>query len=472
VKLRTRLTLAVVAIVAVAVVGGAYAALYSTRHQLRSEVDSFLVTRSHSFTGPGPGPNFNGQFNPPDNDGDRGPVVEPDAVVQVIDNSGAITSRYEDQPRLPVDSTDRAIATAGNGSQFRDVTVNGVDYRVLTVATPNGAVQIARTLTETNDVLGSLEVRLAIIAAIVVALAGLAAWLIARRTTKPIEQLTAAAEHVADTQDLSVPVPGTGDDEVGRLATSFNTMLIALDTSREQQKRLVMDASHELRTPLTAVRTNIDLLQRATDLDPAERATLLRETRLELDELTNVVTELVELATDARSEEPEEPVALAEVADDVAARTRRRTGRDIRVTKDAPAVVLGRRSMLDRAVANLVGNAVKFSPGDTPVEVVVRGGIIEVLDRGSGVANADVPRVFDRFYRAENARTLPGSGLGLAIVKQIVELHGGSVTLAARAGGGAVAVMTLPPEGQPRSDGAHANGGAPNAREKEKELST
>ena len=153
-----------------------------------------------------------------------------------------------------------------------------------------------------------------------------------RRATRPIEQLTDTAERIAETQDLTTPIPVKGDDEVGRLAASFNTMLIALDTSREQQQRLVVDASHELRTPLTAVRTNIDFLGHATTLDADERAQLIAETRLELDELTNLVSEMVELATDVRSEEPVEPVALADVANDVATRFRRRTGTDINVT--------------------------------------------------------------------------------------------------------------------------------------------
>ena len=235
-----------------------------------------------------------------------------------------------------------------------------------------------------------------------------------------------------------------GDDEVGRLAASFNTMLIALDTSREQQQRLVVDASHELRTPLTAVRTNIDFLGHATTLDAEQRAQLIAETRLELDELTNLVSEMVELATDVRSQEPVEPVPLAEVADDVAARFRRRTGHEIVVDADGAGVVEGRRAMLDRAISNLVDNALKFSPDGAPVTVTVRDTTLEVADRGPGIAPEDRARVFDRFYRATSARTLPGSGLGLSIVSQIATLHGGTVALDARDGGGTIARLVLP----------------------------
>jgi two-component system sensor histidine kinase MprB len=225
-------------------------------------------------------------------------------------------------------------------------------------------------------------------------------------------------------------------------------MLVALDPSREQQQRLVVDASHELRTPLTAVRTNIDFLGHATTLDAEERAQLIAETRLELDELTNLVSEMVELATDVRSEEPVAPVGLADVANDVAARFRRRTGTTIDVHLDHPDVIDGRRAMLDRAVANLVDNALKFSPNGAAVDVTVRGATVEVADRGPGIDADDRTRVFDRFYRATSARTLPGSGLGLSIVAQIAALHGGTVTLDPRDGGGTVARLTFPPPGE------------------------
>ena len=276
-----------------------------------------------------------------------------------------------------------------------------------------GAVQIARPVSETHDVLDVLRTRLVLIALTGIALAALAAWLVMRRATRPIERLTETAEHIAATQDLGTPIPVRGDDEVGRLAASFNTMLIALDTSREQQQRLVVDASHELRTPLTAVRTNIDFLGHATTLDAEQRAQLIAETRLELDELTNLVSEMVELATDVRSEEPVEPVPLAEVADDVAARFRRRTGHEIVVDADGAGVVEGRRAMLDRAVSNLVDNAVEVQPRRRAGDVTVRGTTHRGRRPRPRHRPEDRERVFDRFYRPTSARTLPGSGLGL-----------------------------------------------------------
>lgn len=449
-SLRTRLTLTVAAIVAVAVIGGAYAAQYSAKQALRDETDKFLRERAAGFVQQRPG-DLGGDFGgaPTDDDDNRQrPYFEFDAVQQTIDADGTVTNTLPGQPSLPIDAKDRAIASRQSSSRYRDVQVGGTEYRMITASVKGGgAVQIARRVSETDDVISVLRNRLVLIALGCIALAALVAWWVMRRATRPIEQLTETAEHIAATQDLTTPIPVKGDDEVGRLAASFNTMLIALDTSREQQQRLVVDASHELRTPLTAVRTNIDFLGHATTLDAEQRAQLITETRLELDELTNLVSEMVELATDVRSEEPIEAVNLGEVASDVAARFRRRTGKEITVDVDGAGDVDGRHAMLDRAVSNLVDNALKFSPDGEAVVVTVRGGVLEVADRGPGIAAVDRARVFDRFYRAATARTLPGSGLGLSIVAQIAVLHGGSVALDARDGGGTVARLTLPVTG-------------------------
>ena len=385
---------------------------------------------------------------PTDEDDHSRVNYEFDAVQQIIDRNGTVTNKLPNQPALPIDAQDRAIASHQSPSRYRDVEIDGAEYRMITASVKDGgAVQIARRVSETDDVIAVLQSRLVLIALGCIASAALVAWLVMRRATRPIERLTETAEHIAATQDLTTPIPVKGDDEVGRLAASFNTMLIALDTSREQQQRLVVDASHELRTPLTAVRTNIDFLGHATTLDADQRAQLISETRLELDELTNLVSEMVELATDVKSEEPVEPVQLGEIAADVAARFRRRTGKEIVVDVEGAGEVDGRRAMLDRAVSNLVDNALKFSPDREPVLVTVRGGVLEVADRGPGIAAEDRGRVFDRFYRATTARTLPGSGLGLSIVAQIAVLHGGSVALDEREGGGTVARLTLPVAG-------------------------
>jgi two-component system sensor histidine kinase MprB len=449
-SLRLRLTLVVAVTFALVVVGCTYAAHVSAQDRLRAETDQFLLQRSARFAHTQPN-----QFPDSGKDGDDGhgssggpALSDPDAVVQILDADGDVHSSIAGQPALPIDAQDRALAAHGGDSRFRDVAVKNVDYRVLTVALPGGgAAQIARDISGDNDVLATLDARLALIALAGTLVAASLAWVIARRTVKPIEELTRKTTYVAETQDLANPIQIDRRDELGRLASSFNTMLEALLTSREQQKRLVLDASHELRTPLTALRTNIDLLRRAQSFDADQRAELLTEADLELRELTDLVAELVELATDTRSEEPVEPIELSELVDRVVTRHRRRTGREIAFELTEPTLVDGRAALLERAVSNLVENALKFSPYDTAIEVVVAGSTVEVLDRGAGIAPDDLPHVFDRFYRATTARTLPGSGLGLAIVEQIAQLHGGTITVRARTGGGTVARLELPSAG-------------------------
>jgi two-component system, OmpR family, sensor histidine kinase MprB len=458
-SLRLRLALVVAVTFAVVVAACVYAAHVSASNELHDATDQFLLERakdpvnrargdfdnvrreldnfgaSRGTPGGGPGPHFAV--------GGGGPVVRPDALVQVIDSNGDIV--VQSDVDLPVDDRDRSMATTDERTEprLRTVTVDHTPYRVLTASTGNGAIQIAREAGSTENVLDSLDMRLLLIGLGGTIVAALLAWFIARRIVRPVEQLTDAAEHVAQTQDLQNTITVDRTDELGRLATSFNTMLTALDTSRDQQKRLVMDASHELRTPLTALRTNVEVLQRGTALDDAQRAELLGAVDVELRELTDLVGELVDLATDARAEEPPQPTDLAAVADAVVARQRQRTGRDITfaATGDTNAVV--RAGAIERAVSNLVDNACKFSPADTTVDVRVDGRTIEVADRGPGVSDEDRSHVFDRFYRAPAARTLPGSGLGLSIVQQIVETHGGQVQLLARADGGTIARITL-----------------------------
>jgi two-component system sensor histidine kinase MprB len=446
-NLRLRLTLVVAVTFALVVVGCTYAAHVSAKGRLRAETDQFLSQRAARFAHTPPN-----QFPSTGNDGDdgRGPgggpaLSDPDAVVQILDADGDVHSSIAGQPALPIDAQDRVISRHGGHARFRDATVKNVTYRVLTVELPGGgAAQIARNITGDNDVLATLDARLALIALAGTLIAASLAWAIARRTVKPIEELTQKTTYVAETQDLANPIRIDRRDELGRLASSFNTMLEALLTSREQQKRLVLDASHELRTPLTALRTNIDLLRRARSFDADQRAELLTEAELELRELTDLVAELVELATDTRSEEPVEQIELSELVDRVVTRQRRRTDRDITLELSTPALVDGRVALVERAVSNLVENALKFSAADSAIEVVVEGSNVEILDRGTGIAPEDLPRVFDRFYRATAARTLPGSGLGLAIVEQIARLHGGAITLRPRLGGGTVARLELP----------------------------
>ncbi|MCJ7725712.1 MAG: HAMP domain-containing histidine kinase, partial [Acidimicrobiia bacterium] len=345
---------------------------------------------------------------------------------------------------LPADPTSIAEAMAGN-ALVEDVTVEGVHYRMITAPGPSGmVVQTARDLTETDGLLASLRLRLWLIGAAGVVLAAVGAWFVARRALTPVGRLTDAAEHVAETGDLDAPLPSAGHDEVGRLTDAFNQMLSALGTSRHQQRQLVDDAGHELRTPLTSLRTNLEVLARNTGMTPSQRSELMADVSYEIEQLSNLVSEVIELAGDAgAADQPVVDTDLVALVREAADRTARRTGRSIEVTGTAAAVPV-RRHRIGRAVANLLDNAVKWSPPGTPIEVAVDGGRIEVADRGPGIPEADLDRVFDRFYRSDASRTMPGSGLGLAIVEAVAREHGGTVWARSREGGGAAVGFEVP----------------------------
>jgi two-component system, OmpR family, sensor histidine kinase MprB len=327
-------------------------------------------------------------------------------------------------------------------------------YRVVAVPLPGGGeLRIGRSLAETDRVLGSVRNNSILVGLVITVLAALAGVLVARRTTRPVTRLTDAAEAIAASGRLDIEVPAGGRDEIGRLARAFASMLGALTRSREQQHRLVQDAGHELRTPLTSLRANIDTLRRYPDLHGPGRDRVLADLDGELRELSGLVDELVALAVDRYDDEPEQTVALEALAERAADRARRRSGRSILVDAE-PAPVVAKPQALLRAVGNLLDNAVKFSPDGSPVEVRVRPGSLLVRDHGRGLAPEDLPRVFDRFYRALDARSLPGSGLGLAIVRQIVQDAGGSVRAANHPDGGAVFTVELPPAARSEPSGA------------------
>ena len=289
--------------------------------------------------------------------------------------------------------------------------------------------------------LRQLAVVLAVCALVLAVVAAAIGWLVARQITKRLVRLTDTAEQVSATGQLDLAVPGAGTDEVGRLAGSFNSMLGRLAASQADQQRLVQDAGHELRTPLTSLRTNISLLERFDELTPAVRERVLADLKGESRELTGLVNEVLALAGGQATEGEAEPVRLAAVAEAVAKRARRRTGREVTVSTDDSEVTATRQS-LERAVWNLVDNAAKFDSSDAPIDLRVADRTIEVLDRGPGVAAEDMPHLFDRFYRPVASRSLPGSGLGLAIVKDVAAASGGRVFAHPREGGGSVFGIT------------------------------
>ena len=434
-----------VAFAAVAAVVAVLVGVFSYRtasDRVHEELDrSLLVTSAEISAGATAVLAPNPAIPPRDNDHDE---AQPMAA-QRITPDGSVERFGGRLVTLPIDPAEQALAAQGHPGDhlYRDVTLSPDDYRVLTVAQPSGgALQLAIDVDETRHVLSDLATRITVTSALVLLGAAAAGWLIALRITRRLVRLTGLAEEVSASGRLDVAVPTGGRDEVGRLAASFDAMLGRLTASREDQERLVQDAAHELRTPLTSLRTNASVLRRFGELDPDARQRLLDDVDGESRELTHLVDELVELATRRYEEEPAEPVDLAEVVARAAERVRRRSGREIRVDAE-PMRVLGRAKGLERAVTNLLENAVKFDASGEPVQLVLRGGRIEVLDRGPGIAEDDLARVFDRFYRSDTARGLPGSGLGLAIVRQIALAHDGTVTAAARPGGGAVVGFTV-----------------------------
>jgi two-component system sensor histidine kinase MprB len=346
-----------------------------------------------------------------------------------------------------------------------DVDVGDDVYRVATVALGGGrgAVQVAQEFSDTEDLLRALQQRTVLLMAAVVVAAGLFGWWLARRITRRLVILTDAAEAVARTRRLGIEVPVTGHDEVGRLGRAFDRMLGRLAQSEEDQRRLVQDAGHELRTPLTSLRTNISLLRRIDELPPDTRAELVADLGQEARELTDLVNELVDLAAGQSDSEPPQRVDLADLAEDVVGLARRRTGRQITLRAAGDTTVQVRPGMLTRAMSNLVENAAKFDrTGTAPIELVLTGPApgapgpirVEVLDRGPGIAATDLDRIFDRFYRAPEARSLPGSGLGLSIVREVALAHGGAPFACPRDGGGLVIGFTVEAGASAASDGA------------------
>ncbi|GLZ49848.1 two-component sensor histidine kinase [Actinomycetospora sp. NBRC 106375] len=364
----------------------------------------------------------------------------PTLTAQRIAPDGTATYLGGRRVRLPVDDATRGLAASGAAGRTAttEIDLGRGAYRVRTTALGDGrgAVQVAVDIDLSRRVLGGLATEIALISLAVTVVAAGAGWLLARRITRRLVRLATTAEDIADHGRIDVAVPVSGRDEVGRLATSFTTMLARLGAARDAQDRLVQDAAHELRTPLTSLRTNASVLRRLGELSPDARDRLVRDIQGETRELSDLVDELVELALSRRSEEPDEDIGLGDVVRLVAERVQRRSGRAITVDDDGSRI-RGQRGALERAVGNLLENAVKFDAGGSgDILARVRAGTTTVTDRGPGIAPADAARVFDRFYRADSARGLPGSGLGLAIVRDVAEGHGGGAFVSTPPGGG------------------------------------
>lgn len=452
--LRLKVVLALVALSLAATVAVGTWSYVATRDNLYSEVNRSLdharteVIREVDEHGSDATP-----FIVAPNDGDETtPTGRPrprsfeQIVVQHIARNGSI-DWAPSSGRLPVDDRDRALASSARAGATirRDRSVDDELFRVDTIALggTGGAMQVARSLAETDRLLDSLLDRTLVAMVLVAAGAATAGWFVARGLTRRLAHLTATAEQVAATGALDIEAQAGGSDEAARLARAFNAMLGALAASRRAQHQLVQDAGHELRTPLTSLRTNIRVLRRIDDLSPDDVSGILDDLDSETRELSDLVNEIVELATERRDDEPMELCSLQSVIDGAVVRATRRTDAPIDVDCD-DSVVLGQRGALDRCMANLLDNAIKFAPSDAPISITVRAGRVEVADRGPGIPSDELEQVFERFHRSDDARSKPGSGLGLAIVRQTVERHGGSAFAAARPGGGAIVGFALP----------------------------
>ncbi len=435
-SLRWRIAVGLAVIAGVVCAAAATGAYLSTKQQLQNSVDESLLARTREVNndrGPGGG-GRPGPGGGPRNDCPQPGDLQPASAAQIVAPDGTITQCILGGPLLPV--TDVG---------FQTTNIDGTPYRILTSSWHEGGViQIARDLEESQAVLADMRLRLFLLALGGTVAAAALGWWLARRIVRPVVKLRDTAEQIASTQDLTTPIPADGDGEVGSLARSFTTMVDALATSRAQQQRLITDASHEMRTPLTSLRTNIELLGRANGLPDAQRTEVVDALQLEVGELSDLVAELVELATDSSRSQPTEPVVLADIAGDVATRAIRRYGREVTVVSaDDLQPIDGQPAQLERAISNLVDNAIKYSPTGSPVEIGVTSTDVVVRDRGPGIAAEDQPHVFDRFYRSTLARGEPGSGLGLAIVQQIVQRHHGRVWATNRPGGGAEVGFSL-----------------------------
>ncbi|MEV1083889.1 HAMP domain-containing sensor histidine kinase [Streptomyces sp. NPDC050211] len=383
-------------------------------------------------------------------------VVKSDGTVCVFANSAGVlkaTARDEDMAAYPepgVRTFHNTTDTDGNDVRVRTTPLIvglGPDAQVY----PDVALQVGLSLKATQDTLNDLALILLLVSGIGVVGAGAAGLAVARAGLRPVDKLTDAVEHVARTEDLTVriPVEDEAEDEVARLSRSFNSMTSSLASSRDLQQQLIADAGHELRTPLTSLRTNIELLTRSEEtgrpIPEADRKALLASVKAQMTELASLIGDLQELSrSEGQRGERVQVISLEDTVESALRRARLR-GPELTITADLqPWYVRAEPAALERAVVNILDNAVKFSPEGSTIEVQLASGILTVRDHGPGIPAEELPHVFDRFWRSPSARALPGSGLGLSIVARTVQQAGGEVTLGHAEGGGTIATVRLP----------------------------
>jgi len=443
-SLASRVTLLTTMAVGLTVAGIALGVYVVVRMQLQANMDASLLARAHSAASDANSIVFDYQTS------QRVPSWALNAGgVQIGEVYGEEKwwMANQDTTKFPrPGAPEIAVAEGRAPRSIRTVSTRYATFRVVAVPIPgeNNALVLAQSLEPQEEMYKRLGLVMLFFGAAGVIIAGLAGWGVANGSLRPVRRLTTAVQERARTEDLT-PLPAEGDDEIASLATSFNLMLGALAASRDRQRQLVADASHELRTPLTSLRTNIELLTDAGDsLDRTQRQELLGDVRAQIDELTTLIGDLVELARDEPPAPAVEAVDLADIVDQALARVRLRAPALTWCVETEPWWVLGEANGLERAVTNLLDNAAKWSPEGGTVHVCLDHGTLNVDDEGPGIDEADLPHVFDRFYRSAESRGMPGSGLGLAIVRQVAERNGGSVEAGRSPYGGARLALHLP----------------------------
>ncbi|RAG84572.1 two-component sensor histidine kinase [Streptacidiphilus pinicola] len=466
--LRGRLATLTAAVVSVAVILCCALAWFAAREQMSTQVNDTL---KQSWSGTTPGQDLGDKIVQWCRGSAERPFDQSQAVTTLISSSGPVCGAGAKSVRPTPD--DLSTAASGTRSPAAASTIHdgrtydGTPIRIYTVSigpvtngseTVNLAVSFAQPLQPMERALAKLALILLALALLVIAGALIAAWYVARTGLRPVDKLTAAVEHIARTEEVGTTIDvGEGEDEIARLSSSFNSMSTALASSRERQSQLIADAGHELRTPLTSLRTNVDLLVRSDDtgrpLPPETHAKLLRNMKAQMGELSTLIGDLLELSRPTRRNgaKPLEVVALHDIAARALDRARLRgPGLEFTVAID-PWYVRADAHALERAVINLLDNAVKFSPAGGTIDLGLHFGTLTVRDHGPGIPEEDLPHVFERFWRSPSARQMPGSGLGLAIVSQTVQDCGGEVSLS-NANPGTLATMRLPGAPTPPPD--------------------
>ena len=449
-SLASRVVLLTTAAVALAVAFVAAGAFLTVKMQLQSSLDSQLLDRAETASS---------EIDQIADQLEGAPaflVGVSDVRVACVRADGGVRYIDEGEP-IGLGDPELQVARGASDQSIRTVIVDGTSYRVVAVPAdcrPGDALVIAQSLEDQQKTLRSLGLVCLLIGLLGVTAAAFVGWAVARNGLRPVRRITTDVERIALTEDLT-PLSVEGDDEVARLATAFSQLLTSLAASRDRQRRLVADAGHELRTPLTSLRTNIDLLTQAgsAGLPEDARTELLADVRAQIEELTTLVGDLVELARDEPMEQIVGPVELHELLDNAVARVRRRAPGVTFEAAVEPWFLEGETGGIERALTNLLDNAAKWSPSGGTVRVTLDGGVVTVDDEGPGIADVDLPHVFERFYRATESRTMPGSGLGLAIVAQVAERHSGHVSAGRSPSGGTRMTFVLPGAPSPKPVG-------------------